>query len=109
LAGSHPSSIVNFGGIVVQDTDVGGARPPRQKVLLANFEQKWQVAKRTKLLSEINWKTSDTAGEPYRLAWNAGFGQKAARWPVHSWRRWQQFPRPQPRRPGSSSVFGAGI
>jgi hypothetical protein len=36
----------------------------------------WQAARKTKLSSEINWKTSDTAGEPYRLAWNAGFEQK---------------------------------
>ena len=68
--------IINFGGIVVQDVNVGGVRQPRQNVLLANFEQKWQVARKTKLLSEINWKTSDTAGEPERLAWNVGFEQK---------------------------------
>ena len=68
--------IVNFGGIIVQDVNVGGVRQPRRDVLLANFEQKWQVAKRTRLLSEINWKTSDTAGEPNRLAWNVGFEQK---------------------------------
>ena len=61
---------------MVQDVNVGGVRQPRQNVLLANFEQKWQVARKTKLLSEINWKTSDTAGEPEGLAWNVGFEQK---------------------------------
>jgi hypothetical protein len=68
--------IINFGGIFVQDVNVGGVRQERQDVLLANFEQQWQVAKETKLLSEINWKTSDAPGEPYRLAWNVGFKQK---------------------------------
>ena len=68
--------IINFGGIVVSDARAGGARETRQNVLLANFEQEWRVAKGTKLLSAINWKSSDMPGEPYRLAWNVGFKQK---------------------------------
>ena len=68
--------IVNFGGIIVPDVDIGGKHEARKNVLLANFEQQWRLARNTKLLSEINWKTSDTPGEPYRLAWNVGFQQK---------------------------------
>jgi|GEM_PF-2104546 len=68
--------IVNIGGIVVPDVEVGGVRETRRGVWLMNFEQQWRVASGTKLLSEVNWKTSDTPCEPYRLAWNAGFRHK---------------------------------
>jgi hypothetical protein len=68
--------IINVGAIVVPDVEVGGVREPRQDVWLVNFEQQWRVATGTKLLSEINWKTSDTPDEPFRLAWNVGFKHK---------------------------------
>lgn len=68
--------IVNFGYVLVPDAEINGARSARQDVWRASFAQEWQVAKQTKLLSEIYWRTSDEPGEPDRLAWNAGFKHK---------------------------------
>jgi hypothetical protein len=41
-----------------------------------SFAQEYQVAKKTKLLSEIYWLNSADLGEPNRLAANIGFKQK---------------------------------
>ena len=68
--------IVNFGYVLVPDAEISGERSARQDVWRASFAQEWQVAKQTKLLSEIYWRTSDEPGEPDRLAWNAGFKHK---------------------------------
>ena len=67
--------IVNFGYLSVPDAEISGQRAARQDVWRASFAQEWQVARRTKLLSEIYWRTGSEAGEPDRLAWNAGFKQ----------------------------------
>jgi hypothetical protein len=65
--------IVNAGYVLVPDAEIGGARTARQDVWRVSFAQEWQVAKKTKLLSEIYWRTSEEAGGHNRLAWNAGF------------------------------------
>jgi hypothetical protein len=65
--------IVNFGYVLVPDVEIGGASQARQNVWRASFAQEWQVAKKTKLLTEIYWNTSDEPGGSERLAWNAGF------------------------------------
>ena len=70
--------ILNVGYIWVPDVEVGGIQEPRENMIRASFAQEWQVASGTKLLSEIYWRTSDEAGDPDRLAWNAGFKQKVA-------------------------------
>jgi len=64
--------IVNVAYTVVPDVTSGGVPGDRQNVWSANFAQEWQIAKKTTLLSEVYWNTSDTNGEPQRLAWNAG-------------------------------------
>ena len=64
--------IANVAYTVVPDVTVGGVHGDRRNVWSANFAQEWQIAKKTTLLSEVYWNTSDTNGEPQRLAWNAG-------------------------------------
>jgi len=64
--------IVNVAYTVVPDVTVGGVHGDRRNVWSANFAQEWQIAKKTTLLSEVYWNTSDTHGEPQTLAWNAG-------------------------------------
>jgi hypothetical protein len=65
--------IVNAGYVFVPDAEIAGARAPRQDVWRASCAQEWQVAKWTKLLTEIYWRTADEPREPHRLGWNAGF------------------------------------
>ncbi len=68
--------IVNVGYVLVPDAEISGARSARQDSWRASFAQEWPVARRTKLLSELYWRTSDEPGKPGRLAWNAGFKHK---------------------------------
>jgi len=68
--------IVNVGYVLVPDAEIGGLNAAREDVWRASFAQEWQVAKRTKLLSEIYWRTSDEPGGDARFAWNAGFKHK---------------------------------
>jgi hypothetical protein len=68
--------IVNVGYLLVPDAEISGINQPREDVWRASFAQEWQVAKRTKLLSEIYWRTSDEPGGDDRFAWNAGFKHK---------------------------------
>jgi hypothetical protein len=68
--------IVNFGYVLVPDAEIGGLKAPRRDVWRASFAQEWEVAQKTKLLSEIYWRTSDEPGGAARFAWNAGFKHK---------------------------------
>ena len=68
--------IANVGYVIVPDAEIGGVRATRKDVWRASFAQEWQVAKRTKLLSEIYWRTSDEPGGEARFAWNVGFKHK---------------------------------
>ena len=64
--------MVNVAYAVIPDVTIGGTRRERRNVWSANFAQEWKIAKKTALLSEVYWNTSDTKGEPGVLAWNAG-------------------------------------
>ncbi|MEW6158206.1 MAG: transporter [Verrucomicrobiota bacterium] len=68
--------IVNVGYVIMPDGRIGGIAQRRENVWRTSFAQEWQVAKATKLLSEIYWRTEDAAGGADRLAWNAGFKHK---------------------------------
>jgi hypothetical protein len=68
--------IVNVGYVIVPDAEIGGVNSPREDAWRASFAQEWQVATKTKLLSEIYWRTSDEPGGEDRLAWNVGFKHK---------------------------------
>ena len=47
-----------------------------ENVWLAAFGQEWQVARRTKLLSELYFVSREEPGGPNRLAANIGFKHK---------------------------------
>ena len=70
------TAIGNVGYIFVTDPEFGGVRQSTENVWLVAFAQEWQVAKRTKLLSELYFVSREERGEPNRLAANIGFKQK---------------------------------
>lgn len=67
------TAIGNVGYTFVTDPEFGGVRQSAENVWLVTFGQEWQVAKRTKLLSEIYFVSREEPGEPNRLAVNLGF------------------------------------
>lgn len=67
------TGIVNLGYTFVGEPEENGVRQKRRDVLFTAFAQEYQVAPKTKLLSEIYWKNSDTPHSPDRLAADVGF------------------------------------
>src|SRR5688572_247879 len=65
--------IANVGYTFLSDPEFGGVETTKDNVWLLTFAQEYQVAKRTKLLSEIYYVTRDEPGAPNRLAANVGF------------------------------------
>ena len=70
------TAIGNVGYTFVTDPEFGGVRQNMENVWLLAFAQEWQVAKRTKLLSELYFVSREESGEPNRLAANIGFKHK---------------------------------
>src|SRR5688572_31574819 len=70
------TAIGNAGYTFLTDPEFGGVETPKDNVWLFTLGQEYQVAKRTKLLSEIYYVTRDEPGAPNRLAANIGFKQK---------------------------------
>jgi hypothetical protein len=68
--------ILNLGYVLVPDATILGWRSARQDVWRASLAQEFTVAKGTKLLGEIYWRTADEPGETQRLGWNVGFKHK---------------------------------
>jgi hypothetical protein len=68
--------ILNVGYAVVEEPTINGVREERCNTWRASCAQEWQVARRTKLLTEIYGKTSDEPGGDDRLAANLGFKHK---------------------------------
>lgn len=62
---------------------VDGVRQERRDVGFLAFAQEYEIASKTKLLSEVYWRNSEQPGEPSRLA--ADIGLKYTLWP------WLQF------------------
>ena len=70
------SAIGNVGYTFVTEPEFGGVTESAENVWLYTFGQEYQVARRTKLLSEIYFVSREEPGEPNRLAANLGFKQK---------------------------------
>ena len=70
------TAIGNVGYTIVSDHEYGGVTTSTKNVLLLAFAQEYQVAQRTKLLSEIYFVGREEPGDDNRLAANIGFKQK---------------------------------
>jgi hypothetical protein len=70
------TGIGNVGYTFVTDPEFGGVTQSTENVWLLTCGQEYQVAKRTKLLSEIYFVSREEPGEPNRLAANIGFKHK---------------------------------
>jgi hypothetical protein len=70
------TAIGNVGYTFVTDPEFGGVTQSTENVWLLTFGQEYQVAERTKLLSEIYFVSREESGEPNRLAANIGFKHK---------------------------------
>jgi hypothetical protein len=70
------TAIGNSGYTFVTDPEFGGVTQSSENVWLLAFAQEWQLANRTKLLSEIYFVSREEPGEPNRLAANIGFKHK---------------------------------
>ena len=66
----------NVGYTFVTDPEFGGVTTSTKNVWLLTFAQEYQVAKKTKLLSEVYFVSREAPGDPNRLAANIGFKQK---------------------------------
>lgn len=70
------TAIGNVGYTFVADPEFGGVATSTENVWLLTFAQEYQIAQRTKLLSEIYFVSRDEPGAPNRLAANIGFKHK---------------------------------
>lgn len=70
------TAIGNVGYAFVTDPEFGGITTSSENVWLLTFAQEYQVAPRTKLLSEIYFVSREEPGAPNRLAANIGFKHK---------------------------------
>ena len=70
------TAIGNLGYTIVSDPEYGGVTTSAENVWLVTFAQEYQVAKKTKLLSEIYFVSREAPGDPNRLAANIGFKHK---------------------------------
>jgi hypothetical protein len=70
------TAIGNAGYTFVTDPEYGGVTTSAENVWLLTCAQEYQVAKATKLLSEIYFVSRETPDEPNRLAANIGFKHK---------------------------------
>jgi Putative MetA-pathway of phenol degradation len=70
------TAIGNAGYTFVTDPEFGGVTTSTENVWLLTFGQEYQVAKRTKLLSELYFVSREEPGGPNRLAANIGFKHK---------------------------------
>jgi hypothetical protein len=67
------TAIGNVGYAFVTDPEFGGISTSSENVWLLTFAQEFQVARRTKLLSEIYFVSREEPDAPNRLAANIGF------------------------------------
>jgi len=73
------TAIGNAGYTFLTDPEFGGVETSLENVWLLTFAQEYQVAKRTKLLSEIYFVSREEEGDPNRLAANVGFKHRIFR------------------------------
>lgn len=67
------TGIVNLGYTFVGEPEENGVKQKRRDVVFTAFAQEYQIALKTKLLSEVYWENSDTPHSPHRLAADVGF------------------------------------
>ena len=70
------TAIGNAGYTFVTDPEFGGAKISTENVWLLTLGQEYQIARRTKLLSELYFVSREEPGAPNRLAANIGFKHK---------------------------------
>jgi hypothetical protein len=70
------TAIGNVGYTFLSDPEYNGVTTSKENPWLLTFGQEYQVAKKTKLLSEIYFVSREEPGEPNRLAANIGFKHK---------------------------------
>lgn len=70
------TAIGNVGYTFLTDPEFGGVETTKDNVWLLTFAQEYQIAERTKLLSEIYFVSREEPGEPNRLAANIGLKHK---------------------------------
>jgi len=70
------TAIGNLGYTFVTDPDFGGVTTSTENVLVLTLAQEYQVAKKTKLLSELYFVSREEPGEPNGLVANLGFKHK---------------------------------
>lgn len=70
------TAIGNADYTFLTDPEFGGVETTKDNVWLLTFGQEYQVAPKTKLLSEIYFVSREEPGEPNRLAANVGFKHK---------------------------------
>ena len=70
------TALANVGYTIIGEPHIDGVTEKRKNVWFASFAQEYEVTKKTKLLSEIYFKTSDEPGKPNRLAADIGFEHK---------------------------------
>ena len=70
------TAIGNAGYTFLTDPEFGGVETTTENVWLFTLGQEYQVAPKTRLLSEIYYVTREEPGEPNRLAANVGFKHK---------------------------------
>ncbi len=68
--------ILNFGYVILEEPKIGGIRQPREDYVRASAALEWQVAERTKLLTEIYGRGKDEPTGEYRIAAQVGFKHK---------------------------------
>jgi hypothetical protein len=69
------TAIGNVGYTFVTDPTIGGVRQSTENVWLLSFAQYYEVAARTRVLSEIYFISREEPGGPNQLAANIGFEQ----------------------------------
>jgi len=66
------TALADFGYTIVGEPSLNGEREARKNTWVIGFAQKYQLAKRTNLLSEIYWETSDEPSKPSAFAASIG-------------------------------------
>ena len=70
------TGLLNAGYTFIGEPAVAGVRQDRRDQRFYAFGQEWKISGKTKLLSEIYWKSNDTPGDPHRFAFDVGFKHK---------------------------------
>jgi hypothetical protein len=70
------TALANIGYTIIGEPHLNGVTEKRKNVWFASFAQEYEITKKTKLLSELYFETSDEPGKSNRLAADVGFEHK---------------------------------